>query len=666
MPSSKKLLQAAAGAAGGAGLNIPEVFSVQAYDGNGSSQTINNGIDLSGEGGLVWCKQRTGSSSQHALFDTERGTLKGFSSSSLSASATETSVTSFNSNGFSLGTFNNTNNQDYISWTFRRAEKFFDVISWDGDGTNAREISHNLGAVPHMVITRPYSTSTGGWSTLHYDGTTWRHGEINTTDSVGSSPSAYIWGDRSSFIQPTDSVITVAGPLSGVSDGMNKSGVSYISYLFAHNDGDGTFGPDGDADIIKCGSYTGTGSNTLNEIDLGFEPQFIMTKRVDGSGDWNVYDNKRYLGAYDTTCAQLYWNRASEENNQLGGPYADIYSNITGFSVRGSSNMFNATNNKYIYMAIRAGDLTPPEHGDEAYATDTWGGGPPAYYAGFAPDMVIEKDTSTGIAWTTSARFMAGRKLQLQESGSIGTWGSAKFESSFGFYDSTASLTQYRAWMWQNRPKYFRCYGYVGNGASSRTFTHDLGAVPKMIWVKAYNADERNGDGWQIYHFGADDTAPENYYMTTDDNGSRNSDNAIWDQTQPTDTEWYTGTNHAVINETDGRYFVALFAELAGVTKIGSYTMQSGGTDVDCGFSNGPRFVMIKSRSGARDWMWFDSARGIVAGNDPYLRIGENSGNVTSQDVIDPISSGFHIPQSGNGNVANVGETYMFYAIGAE
>jgi hypothetical protein len=41
---------------------IEDVFSTYLYTGNGSTQTITNGIDLAGEGGLVWSKARK---SQH-------------------------------------------------------------------------------------------------------------------------------------------------------------------------------------------------------------------------------------------------------------------------------------------------------------------------------------------------------------------------------------------------------------------------------------------------------------------------------------------------------------------------------------------------------------------------------------------------------------------------
>ena len=72
MPSIKKLLQAAAGNAGES-LYVEDVFSTYLYTGNGSTQTITNGIDLDGEGGLVWIKNRgTGNATWHYLFDTER------------------------------------------------------------------------------------------------------------------------------------------------------------------------------------------------------------------------------------------------------------------------------------------------------------------------------------------------------------------------------------------------------------------------------------------------------------------------------------------------------------------------------------------------------------------------------------------------------------------
>jgi len=135
MATKKKLLQAAAGtaaASGGAGgLNVEDVFSTYLYVGNGSSQTITNDIDVSGEGGLVWIKGRD-TTDEHGLYDTERGAgvilQTNYTNQQYDTSGND--LTAFNSNGFSVNAASswisaNTNQNEYASWTFRKAPKFF-------------------------------------------------------------------------------------------------------------------------------------------------------------------------------------------------------------------------------------------------------------------------------------------------------------------------------------------------------------------------------------------------------------------------------------------------------------------------------------------------------------------------------------------------------------
>ena len=168
MNISTKLLQAAAGSAGGAGLDVDEVFSTFLYEGNATNRSIQNGIDLSGEGGLVWIKQRDSSSYHHMLFDTERGAGVFIESSTTDANDTySTSLSSFNSDGFSLGTqgLTNRNTNDFVSWTFRKAPKFFDVVTYSGstsaDGGYNR-IAHSLGTTVGMLLVKRLD-ATGNW-----------------------------------------------------------------------------------------------------------------------------------------------------------------------------------------------------------------------------------------------------------------------------------------------------------------------------------------------------------------------------------------------------------------------------------------------------------------------------------------------------------------------
>lgn len=127
MTASKLVLNAASGASGDP-LNIENVFSTFTYYGNGGTgQSIVNGIDLSGEGGLVWFKQRN-ATRDHGLFDTARGATKYVVANETNGEATSgTTLTAFNSNGFTLGGGGgivNNGSGEYVSWTFRKAKKF--------------------------------------------------------------------------------------------------------------------------------------------------------------------------------------------------------------------------------------------------------------------------------------------------------------------------------------------------------------------------------------------------------------------------------------------------------------------------------------------------------------------------------------------------------------
>ena len=134
-PITQQLLLGAAGAAGEDKVYVDDVFSTFVYDGNSSTQVINNGIDLSGEGGLVWVKPRNVAHS-HSLIDTERGTTKTISSNSGDGQYTNNQLSSFNSNGFTLNSGGNVNGTyRYASWTFRKAPGFFDVVTWTGNDT---------------------------------------------------------------------------------------------------------------------------------------------------------------------------------------------------------------------------------------------------------------------------------------------------------------------------------------------------------------------------------------------------------------------------------------------------------------------------------------------------------------------------------------------------
>ena len=287
MTASKLVLNAASGVGGG-GLDVDDVFSVDVRSGtgHGNAWSVNNGIDLSGEGGLVFYKSRTQAQNWIA-FDTERGKPSGYDGLALLyPNATNSNqnwswITQFNNNGFSgdgQGSKNDSNN-DYASWTFRKAKKFFDVVTYTGDGSNYRNISHNLGSVPgHVMVKKTSGGSVAGWINWHRTFSDYQSVFLNTTEATYSGGSnGGVFGQASGF---TSTQFQLGGPNNITYH--NENGSTYVAYLFAHNNNDGEFGPDGDQDIIKCGSYTGDGTTDgSNQVTLGFEPQWIFLKRSD-------------------------------------------------------------------------------------------------------------------------------------------------------------------------------------------------------------------------------------------------------------------------------------------------------------------------------------------------------------------------------------------------
>ena len=166
MSVGTKLLQAAAGNAGEA-VYVDDVFSTFLYKGGLSSpKVIVSGIDLSGEGGLVWTKNRT-STASHQLTDTVTG-YRLEADDTAAGEASQSNVT-FNSNGHSYSgysSFFNGGSDDYVAWTFRKQEKFFDIVTWTGSGAANHTINHNLGSTPGMIIWKKYS-GADSWGVWH-------------------------------------------------------------------------------------------------------------------------------------------------------------------------------------------------------------------------------------------------------------------------------------------------------------------------------------------------------------------------------------------------------------------------------------------------------------------------------------------------------------------
>jgi hypothetical protein len=650
MANWKKLAQGAAGAAGGGGgLNVEDVFSTYLYEGNSTDNTtITNNIDLSTEGGMVWIKRRDGSG-DHSVFDTERGVEKRLKTNADSAEFDLTSInisglSAFNTDGFDLGRWTtvNENTDDFVSWTFRKAPKFFDVVTYTGNGTAGRTVSHNLGSVPGCIFVKALSSGQS-WAVYHRGVASDAETDyLVLNDTNAAVDNALYWNDTA----PTASNFTV-----GTRNNVNGNGITYVAYLFAHNDGDGEFGPTGDQDIIKCGSFTGAGYNASDEfnVDLGFEPQWIIYKRTDSStgGGWFIVDNMR--GWRPETSSNFEYLQAQSTNAEAEGGALGIRSN--GFRVRAGSGR------EYIYIAIRRGPMAVPESATDVFAIAFATSPAPWFNSSFPVDFAVLGSRSTSDKMYAVSRINAEKYLRTNTTDAEVSFPYTGFDNMDGFHTNDSNNSDYVAWMWKRAPNFFDVVAYEGiGGFNGNQQNHNLGVTPEMIWIKNRDVSKE----WIVYH---KDLTDYEYYLQLNSNSAQADGSVTMFYAAPTSTTFNVGSNGAVNGF--GESFIAyLFASLDGVSKVGSYTGTGSAQTIDCGFSSGARFVLIKNISnGSTSWLVFDSERGITTGNDPVLQLNSTSAEVTSAVVdIEPQNSGFEV--NGTYDWVNAsGDTYIFYAI---
>jgi hypothetical protein len=317
------------------GVDVADVFSTDLWSGNSSTQTITNGIDLSGEGGLVWIKSRS-ASYDHYLIDSARGITKKLSSNLTAIEAAQSDISSFNSDGYSLNHYwggQNFSGQTFAGWTFRKSPKFFDIVTYTGDGVAGREIAHDLGQDVGMIIIKSTTVNGSNWIVYHRkQNTTPQNYYLQLEATNAAATGSGFWNNTA----PTDSHFTL-GSWSYV----NHSGASFVAYIFAHDDSDNG--------VIQCGSYTGNGSTTGPVIDLGWEPQYLMIKNTNGPFPeyWVVMDNAR--SPANTRDDLLFPNLTSAESSGFRG--FDFLS--TGFQPVTTSSEMNLSGKNYVYMAIR-------------------------------------------------------------------------------------------------------------------------------------------------------------------------------------------------------------------------------------------------------------------------------------------------------------------------
>lgn len=616
---------------------IEDVFSTYLYTGTGVTQTITNNIDLSTKGGLVWTKDRT-SAYNNALSDTARGVANRISSDLDIAQNTNGGLSSVSTTGYVIGTHPLVNNvsDNYVSWTFRKQPKFFDVVTYTGTGSNTT-ITHALGSVPACIIVKRTDT-TADWAVYHRSLANTQYLVLNTTAAAATG--ATWWNSTT----PTSSVFSL-----GTDASVNASGGTYVAYIFAHDAGG--FGLTGTDNVISCGTFTSdSGGNAT--VSLGYEPQFVIMKSTSGVQDWVTLDVAR--GWSQSSGNYLRPNLSNSENatSGLGFPTA------TGFREEG----LGQSGSTYIYIAIRRGPMKVPTTGTSVFipVSQTGGG---TVTTNFPVDLSISTarpaDSNRSVmdrlrgSSTTKYRSLNTNDTAAED---VGTGGGLGFDNNTGYVDAWNGPTYTTIyWNFRRAPSCMDVVCYSGDGVAGRSVPHNLAAVPELMIVKGRNIAR----GWFVYSAALGGTK----YLRGNTTDAVSASNGPWNNTTQTSSTVFVLGADFDVNQTTYTYVNYLFATCAGVSKVGSYTGTGTTQTINCGFTGGARFVLIKRTDSTGDWYVWDSARGIVAGNDPYLFLNSTAVEVTNTDYVDTYSAGFEISSTAPAAINANGGSFIFLAI---
>ena len=634
-------------------LYVDSVFSTYLYTGNGSTQTINNGIDLAGKGGLVWIKSRTNPASWlgNTQVDTVRGATNVLQSDTTGPqSSVANTVNSFSASGFTAGSNLNQSGFNYVSWVFRRSPKFFDIVTYTGNGVAGRHIPHELGIAPGMVIVKCTSNASTAWVVYHQSLGATKYMLLSSTDAAFTG--TVVWDDT----VPTSSVFSV-----GTNFTVNENGYTYVAYLFAHD-------PSADG-IIQCGSFTTDASGNAT-VNLGWEPQYLMVKTsATADSGWEIYDTSRGWNRTGTGGSQQLKANASTAESSATSQNDRFYPIATGFQTGAAQ----VTSSTYIYLAIRRPNK-PPTTGTEVYNALVSAGTSINFLgsgldinsnSSTAFDMFLSRAIRNGAGYATVVDRLRGivspsgispylntTSTNAEMTGSLGSDAAVYSQANTAIVVSSGAgpLISH---VFKRAPGFFDVVCYTGTGAA-RTVPHSLGVAPELMIVKVRN----QARSWAVYTSARTFTETMHLDLTA----ASYAYTPTWNNTAPTSSVFTVGTYDRT-NGVDYTYVAYLFASLPGISKVGSYTGNGTTQTINCGFATGARFILIKRTDSTGDWYVWDTARGIVSANDPHLSLNTSAAEVTTDDSVDPDVSGFIVNQVSATNINVSGGQYIFLSI---
>tara|TARA_R100000988_G_scaffold61498_1_gene30779 strand:- start:247 stop:1317 length:1071 start_codon:yes stop_codon:yes gene_type:complete len=327
-------------------------FQNQLYTGNASTNNIVNGGNANLQPDFVWLKNLSTAGKDYGMFDSTRGTTKMLSSNNNNTENTvATSLTSFNTDGFTLGSDGgpNANSSSNVAWQWKanggttssnssgsitstvqaNTTAGFSIVTYTGNGSSGATIGHGLGAVPDTIILKCRSDSENWFVNTPVGGGV-GYMMLNQLNADSGSNSS-VWNSTT----PTSTLITL-----GNSGGVNGNSKTYVAYCFKSIQG-----------FSQIGTYYGNGSTNGPFIYTGFKPAWLMIKRTDNSGYWTVFDNKRSASGGDNEIT--YYLEANANNEQsTGGSVNDVDFLSNGIKIREDNGDLNNSTSPIFYMTF--------------------------------------------------------------------------------------------------------------------------------------------------------------------------------------------------------------------------------------------------------------------------------------------------------------------------
>jgi hypothetical protein len=648
------------------GSSVSEVFSADYYIGGAAGMTINNGLDLSGLGGLVWIESVSGSTVS-VLTDTVRGAPNYLDSGSVAGEITNQTeaLQSFNPDGFTLGNWATVsgNGHRFMAYSFVRQPRFFDIVRYTGDGVAGRTVAHNLECVPGMIVVKDIVNSIN-W-TVYHRGTSATDPETDALyfHQQGFVDSPNFWNDTA----PTDTEFSL-----GSGHNTNRPGGEFIAYVFAHDTEDTGF--------IQCGRYEGDTSSV--KVDLPWRPQVVLIKRVTGSESWHLFDSKR--GGFYQNTKFLAVEQAFLGETNLNTHGVHLLSD--GFEVFGTDAGLNGSTDDYAFVAIRADDsytsLNAPPAVEDVYNYSKYAATSAVQSITTGVDLssgnkglvwIKDHDTNLKDHYLFDTERGAGNYISTNQTGqeynipsSLTDFTATGFDlggSTLVNNSAEGSLSQRTL---KAAPRFFDIVTYTGDGVQGRDIAHNLQAPVGMIIIKNRTLTR----GWSVYH-----KAPGARYVTfLNGTGGASLNGAQFANTEPTETHFTVGGDLEV-NGSGHEYVAYVFAnDFAddGMVRVGEFRGNGTGgfnaPEVDLGWR--PQLVILKTytTNGFYFGMFHEEDGQCFQGNSAYLQASSNSsfGQVGYANIIGLTSTGFKLRNNAPSYGYNsTSQNIMFLAIRA-